>query len=115
MCEKSVFAAQLRTRHRTYGANCLVLFARRRFCTRALPGNEYGAISMPLLERAREHRDQLEALISRGVGIIEIKQRLGLSYAVVRDMIRLLALPKPLDHRTQRGAARAAARPRDRI
>jgi len=55
-----------------------------------------------LLERAKEHREKLEALISRGVGIIEIQKTLGLSYAATRDMIRLLDLPKPLDHRTQR-------------
>lgn len=59
---------------------------------------------MPL-PRAREHREQLEALISRGVGITEIQRTLGLSYATIRDMIRLLHLPKPLDQRTQPSSA----------
>jgi hypothetical protein len=56
---------------------------------------------MPL-QRANEYRERLEALISRGVGISEIQRTLGLSYAVIRDMIRLLHLPKPLDQRTLR-------------
>jgi len=61
---------------------------------------------MPL-QRAEEHRATLEALISRGVGITETQKTLGLSYAAIYDMIRLLHLPKPLDHRTGRGAAQA--------
>jgi hypothetical protein len=56
---------------------------------------------MPL-QRAKEHREKLEALISRGAGVTEIQKKLGLSYAAIRDMIRLLHLPKPLDQRTQR-------------
>jgi hypothetical protein len=67
---------------------------------------------MPL-QRAIQHREKLAALISRGVGIIEIQKTLGLSYAAIRDMIRLLNLPKPVDHRTQRGTATASARHRD--
>jgi hypothetical protein len=67
---------------------------------------------MPL-QRAIQHREKLAALISRGVGIIEIQKTLGLSYAAIRDMIRLLGLPKPVDHRTQRGTATSSARPRD--
>jgi len=55
---------------------------------------------MPL-QRAIQHREKLAALISRGVGISEIQRTLGLSYAALRDMIRLLDLPKPLDQRTQ--------------
>ena len=43
--------------------------------------------------------------VSRGVGISEIQKTLGLSYAAIRDMIRLLDLPKPLDRRTQRFVA----------
>jgi hypothetical protein len=64
-------------------------------------------------QRALEHREELEALISHGAGIIEIQKTLGVSYAAIRDMIRLLHLPKPLDQRTQRGVATAAARARD--
>lgn len=54
------------------------------------------------LQRAKEYREKLEALITRGVGIIEIQKTLGLSYAAVRDMIRLLHLPRPVDQRTRR-------------
>jgi hypothetical protein len=56
---------------------------------------------MPL-HRANEHRQELEALISRGAGITEIQKTLGFSYATIYDMIRLLDLPKPVDQRTQR-------------
>ena len=56
---------------------------------------------MPL-HPIEDHREKLEALISRGAGIMEIQATLGLSYATIRDMIRLLHLPKPLDRRTQR-------------
>ena len=56
---------------------------------------------MPL-QRAKEHRKRLEALISRGAGITEIQKTLGLGYAAIYDMIRLLDLPKPVDQRTQR-------------
>ena len=62
------------------------------------------------LQRTREHREELEALISRGVGIIEIQKTLGVSYAALRDMIRLLHLPKPLDQRTQRTGLSASPR-----
>ena len=56
---------------------------------------------MPL-QRAKDHRAKLKALISRGVGITEIQKTLGLGYAAIYDMIRLLDLPKPVDKRTLR-------------
>jgi len=55
-----------------------------------------------LVKRALQHRDRLEALISAGVGISEIRRVLGFEYAALYDMIRVLRLPWPIDQRTRR-------------
>ena len=58
------------------------------------------------LRRAQEHQARLEALISAGVGMTEIQRALGLKYAAVYDMIRLLGLPKPADTRLRHFASK---------
>jgi hypothetical protein len=45
--------------------------------------------------RSNEHREKLDALISRGAGITEMQKTLGFSYATIYDMIRLLDFPMP--------------------
>ena len=53
---------------------------------------------MPL-SRAEQYRASLESMIAAGLGITEIRKTLGFGYAAIYDMIRLLGLPKPIDHR----------------
>ena len=63
---------------------------------------------MPL-RRADEYRAKLEALISAGMGMTEIQRALGLKYAAVYDMIRLLRLPKPVDTRLRQFAPKLSS------
>lgn len=62
------------------------------------------------LERAQEYRQRLEALITAGVGITEIRRTLGFGHAALYDMIRFLGLPKPVDQRTRRTVTRPHSR-----
>ena len=65
------------------------------------------------LRRAQEHQAKLETLISAGVGMTEIQRALGLRYAAVYDMIRLLGLPKPADTRLRHFASKLSSSPQN--